>query len=259
MFKVLRVVVLLLVLMSVFGTYLMQQNINKNWSGARSIKIIPVYADDKDSTRDFVDSLDERDFEEIADYLEKSARPYRLNLSNALLITLEPPISEIPPALPSAKNGFISQVMWSLKLRWWAWQNQSSDYSDSQIRLFVMYQSPAQNVVLPHSTGLRNGLLGLINVRAERGDKRLHNVILTHELLHIFGATDKYDLQTGQPLFPQGYVKPKQNPRWPQPYAELMGRAIPMSRSRFEVAERLSQTRIGELTAREIGWLDQAE
>lgn len=256
MFKSLRILALLILLMSVYGTYLLQKNINKNWGGTRSVKIIPVYADDKQSTLSFVDSLKASDFQEIVTYLEKNAKAYGLDLTNALLIDLEPAINVVPPSLPKARDGYLSQIWWSLKLRWWAWRHQSDDHSDSQIRLFVMYQSPAKDVLLPHSTGLRNGLLGLINARAQSSDKRLHNVILAHELLHIYGASDKYDLATGKPLFPQGYVKPKQNPILPQRYAELMGRAIPITQTRFEVAERLSQTRISELTAREIGWLE---
>ena len=256
MFKSLRILALLIVLMSVLGTYLLQQNINKNWSGTRSIQIIPVYADDKQSTRDFIASIKADDFQEIISYLEQNASVYNLDLSNALLIDLQAPIDEVPPALPNTDDGYLSQIWWSLKLRWWAWRHESSNHSDTQIRLFVMYQSPAENIRLPHSTGLRNGLLGLINARAQRSDKRLHNVILTHELLHIYGATDKYDLVTGEPLFPQGYFKPEQQPVLPQRYAELMGRSIPISNTKFKVAGRLSQTRIGELTAREIGWLE---
>ena len=256
MFKSLRILALLIVLMSVLATYMLQRNINKNWSGARSIKIIPVYADDKPSTHDFVESIKVEDFQEIVSYLEKNASVYDLDLSNALLIDLEAPIDKLPPALPDPQSGYLSQVLWSLKLRWWAWQHEGDDYSDGQIRLFVMYQSPVENVRLPHSTGLRNGLLGLIHARALRKDKRLHNVILVHELLHIYGASDKYNLLTGEPLFPQGYFKPEQRPVLPQRYAELMGRSIPISQSEFKVAERLSQTRIGELTAREIGWLE---
>lgn len=255
MFKSLRVLALLLVLMSVFGTYLLQHNINKNWNGTRSIKIIPVYADDKPSTRRFVESIKADDFQEIISYLEQNARVYKLDLSHAFLIDLETPIDDLPPAVPGTSDGYLSQIWWSLKLRWWAWRHESSDHSDGQIRLFVMYQSPAENIRLPHSTGLRNGLLGLIHARAFPKDKRLHNVILTHELLHIYGASDKYNLATGEPLFPDGYFKPEQRPTLPQRYAELMGRSIPISQTEFKVAERLSQTRIGELTAREIGWL----
>jgi len=241
--------------MSVLGTYLMQKNINQNWSGARTVKIIPVFADEKLGTRKFVEALTRSDFENIPDYLENNAKRYGLNLSSSLLFDLEPPIDDIPPSLPKTSDGFLSQVAWSLKLRWWAWRNQTKDHSDDQIRLFVMYQSPDKGIVLPHSTGLRNGLIGLINVRATKKDKRLHNVILTHELMHIFGASDKYSLETGQPIFPQGYLDPQQNPLWPQSHAELMARSLPLSKTKFKVAERLRHTRIGDVTAREIGWL----
>ena len=75
-----------------------------------------------------------------------------------------------------------------------------------------------------------------------------------HELLHIFGASDKYDIASGQPFFPQGYASVKDGNSYPQSHAEIMARAIPLSNGKFEVATRLGQTVIGSTTASEIGW-----
>ena len=35
-----------------------------------------------------------------------------------------------------------------------------------------------------------------------------NNVIVAHEILHTFGATDKYDPATTQPRYPDGYAEP---------------------------------------------------
>ncbi|MFT6101509.1 MAG: hypothetical protein ACJAYF_004072 [Arenicella sp.] len=255
MFKILRIVILLFVLASVWGTYRMQQSIAEDWSGVVTIKVIPVIADDHLSTAKFVRSLRPKDFDEVSRYLIQSAKGYGLELSNVIQVDLEAPINSAPPSIPQAGSGRFDHIIWSLRLRWWAWNNQLSDHQDYHIRLFMLYQSPASGVSLSHSTGLRNGLIGLINARALRSNKRFHNVVLVHELLHIFGATDKYDIATGRPIYPQGYVLPNAKPYWPQPHAEIMGRARQISADSFEVAERLSQTRLTELTASEIGWL----
>jgi len=254
MFKILRVVVLLIVLFSVWGTYRMQQTVTKGWSEPVTIKVIPVIADNSLNTSKFVQSLTPKDFSEVSRYLNESAKNYGLDLSNLIQVQLEEPINSVPPTIPSAKEGNFTRIVWSLRLRWWAWQNELNDHQNYHIRLFMLYQSPPKGVKLPHSTGLRNGLIGLINARASNASKRFHNVVLTHELLHIFGASDKYDLITGIPLFPEGYVSPNATSRWPQKYAEIMGRAKPINRQEYDVAERLSHTRIGELTAKEIGW-----
>ncbi len=246
----------MLVLFSVWGTYLMQKSVAKDWSGLITIKVIPVFADRSLSTRRFVKSLKPDDFSEVSRYLTENAKAYGLDLSNVLDVRLEPPIESTPPLVPSQDASRLAKLVWSLQLRWWAWKNQTSEHQDYHVRLFMLYQSPQKGVRLAHSTGLRNGLIGLINARAFKENKRFHNVILVHELLHIFGATDKYDLTTGQPIFPQGYISPDARPRWPQRYAEIMGRARALSKEKFEVAVRLRQTRISELTAYEIGWTD---
>lgn len=256
MFKIIRVTVLLVILSSVIGTYYMQRDVAMDWRGSINIKVIPVLSDDLSSTEQFVNSLTEKNFKEVESYLIQNAKNHKRDIEYAITLTLENPIHSIPPTVPQAGSSFLTQSLWALKLKWWAWNNQPKGYRNTDIRLYMLYQSPDKNVKLSHSTGIRNGLIGLINARALTRNKRFHNVILTHELLHIVGATDKYDLSSGQPLFPQGYYQANAKPLWPQQYAEIMGRAIPLSDNEFEVAERLSRTRIGEITAREIGWIN---
>jgi len=102
--------------------------------------------------------------------------------------------------------------------------------------------------------GLQNGLIGLIQARADARYRNLHATTIVHELLHIFGASDKYDIASGRPMFPHGYANTKNGNRYPQSRAEIMARAIPLTNDQFEVATRLGQTVVGLTTAREIGW-----
>ena len=257
MFKFVRIAILLIVLASVWGTYNTQKNVTRDWQGVLSISIIPVIADDKAKTKSFVANIKPKRFDEIAKYLKTNARRFGRNLESSIDIRLEPTIDNAPPDRPAPNASVLSRMFWSLQLRWWAWNNQPKDNSDDRIRLYVLYQSPDRRTALPHSTGLQNGLIGLIYARAESADRRLHNVIITHELLHTFGASDKYDLRTGQPVFPQGYADPDRTPVVPQQFAEIMGRGIPVSSNQHVVATRLSKTRVGKLTASEIGWLDE--
>ena len=48
--------------------------------------------------------------------------------------------------------------------------------------------------------------------------------IVAHELCHPLGATDKYD---GVSVWPQGYVEPDREPRYPQRKAEIMALGKP--------------------------------
>ena len=83
-----------------------------------------------------------------------------------------------------------------------------------------------------------------------------NNMVMLHELLHTLGATDKYDLRTDQPLYPDGYAQPELQPRLPQKKAEIMAGRIPLSEHHAEMPERLADVVIGPKTAREIGWIN---
>lgn len=79
--------------------------------------------------------------------------------------------------------------------------------------------------------------------------------MVTHELLHTFGATDKYDLATGQPIYPLGYTQPEQQPLYPQRQAEIMGGYIALSATQNKMPDSLTQVGLNKATAIEVGWL----
>jgi hypothetical protein len=76
-----------------------------------------------------------------------------------------------------------------------------------------------------------------------------------YELLHTFGATDKYDLTTGLPQYPEGFAEPESTPRYPQQHAEIMAGRMPLTATEAVLPDGLEDERVGPLTAREIGWL----
>lgn len=81
-----------------------------------------------------------------------------------------------------------------------------------------------------------------------------NHVVIAHELLHLVGATDKYDLATGTPVYPEGYAEPPLAPLYPQSTAELMGGRIPLSPEASKMPKDLSECLLGPATAAEIGW-----
>jgi hypothetical protein len=80
-------------------------------------------------------------------------------------------------------------------------------------------------------------------------------VVIAHELLHVFGATDKYDPATNQPLVPQGLANPQARPLYPQRKAEIMGGRIALSPTEARMPSSLRASLVGPETAREIGWM----
>jgi len=253
-FKKIRIAILLIVFMSVLSTLLIQKNLTQNWQGTLDIRIIPVLADQAPQTKKFVSSLNTKKFRDIERFLVFEAKKYNLNLQNSFNIQLEKPINSIPPIVPDSNASRLNIILWSLKLKWWAWRNKPNNHNIAQVRLYILYQSPQNGFALPHSTGLQNGLIGLANARAAKEREPLHKVIIVHELLHIFGASDKYELGSGLPIYPDGYAYPERKPLYPQPKAEVMGRSIAISANKANIAKNLNQIIISDKTASEIGW-----
>ncbi len=162
-------------------------------------------------------------------------------------------VATLPPTPPAGGNA-LQAVLWSLQMRWWAWRNDAYKGPRPDVRLFVLFFDPQTHDRLPHSLGLQKGQIGLVNAFAGGGMGGSNNVVIAHEMLHTFGATDKYDPSTNQPRFPDGYADPAREPRLPQEYAEIMAGRIPVSGSQAEIPRSLGETLIGPATAAEINW-----
>lgn len=74
-------------------------------------------------------------------------------------------------------------------------------------------------------------------------------------MLNTLGATDKYDLASGEPVFPDGYADADKTPRYPQTLAEILGGRVPLSATHSELPDGLYEAQVGALTAPEINWV----
>jgi len=146
-------------------------------------------------------------------------------------------------------------IWWSLQFRYFALANSPSTSVKPDIRLYLLYHDPQTNPRLAHSTALNKGRIGRVNLFADKSYAKKNLVVLAHELLHTVKATDKYDLSTGLPSFPDGFAEPDKQPLLPQQFAELMGGRIPLTESTAEIPKSLRLTLIGQKTAQEIGWI----
>jgi hypothetical protein len=79
-------------------------------------------------------------------------------------------------------------------------------------------------------------------------------IVAAHELFHTVGATDHYG-EDGRALVPSGLADPGLVPLYPQHAVEVMARNRPVSATEEERPTALDELRVGETTAREIGWL----
>jgi hypothetical protein len=96
--------------------------------------------------------------------------------------------------------------------------------------------------------------MALAHLYAGANASGTNQVVLTHELLHTLGATDKYDRTTGAPLVPVGLGDPELSPLFPQTTAEIMAGRIAVSTADGVMPDSLGSVVVGPDTAREIGW-----
>jgi hypothetical protein len=252
MFKAVRISILLLILFFVSVSTWLTQARSTDWNDSLWVKIYPINADGSLETGRYVRDLVVDNFRSIEDFLARESGRFGRTLPRPVRMELGQEISEQPPAL-GENPGSLDIVLWSLKLRWWAADvTEAQDKPDPDVRIFVRYHSPRDEVVLENSVGLQKGMVGIVNAYASRRHSGANNVIIAHEFLHTLGATDKYDPATGIPEFPNGFAEPGLSPRFPQQFAEIMGGRIPLAEDDAVIPKSLRYVIIGDLTAEEI-------
>lgn len=254
MARAIRIVLLLLVLATVAQQAWLARTRAVAWHDPLRIALYPLNGDGSDVATRYIAALDQNTFAPIERYFVAECRRHGLRIHQPIRLTLAPSLAVLPPAPPQGGSA-LNVIGWSLRMRWWAWRNDSARAEKPQVRLYVQFFDPVQHPSLPHSTGLERGMIGLVNAFATGAMSGSNNVVITHELLHTLGATDKYDLSTNQPLYPDGYAEPQREPRLPQESAEIMAGRIPKSAGQADIPESLDATVIGPATAGEIGWL----
>lgn len=252
MFKAVRISILLFVLFFVAVSTWLTQARSTDWNNSLWVKVYPINGDNSAASAEYIEGLGVNDFEGIESFLEREAGRYANPISKPVRIELGQPISAQPPSLGGEPNAF-SVMLWSLKMRWWAGRiTDDQDRIEPDVRIFVRYHEPQENIVLENSVGLQKGMVGIVNGYASRRYRGTNHVIIAHEFLHTLGATDKYSPIDGQPLEPDGLAEPDREPLYPQRYAEIMGGRIALAANDAVVPKSLKYAVIGPLTAREI-------
>ncbi len=256
MFKFLRIAILLLILATVAQEAWLARARTVSWQIPLRVTIYPINGDGGAATADYLRALEPDAFKSIEQFFDDEARRHGRSIHHPVEITLAPAVTALPPQPPRG-GGALDNLLWSLDMRFWAWRHGAVTGPKPHVRLFVLFFDATTHASLPHSVGIRQGMIGRINAFATPAMAGSNAVVISHELLHTLGATDKYDLATGLPHFPDGYAEPDRSPRHPQSFAEIMGGRIPVANDRAEIPESLAQTLIGNATAAEIGWAAQ--
>jgi len=258
LFKFFRVTFLLLIFVALAFYTKTQKLKSRNWTTPLEVVIYPMNSENNPIVEDYITQLDSSLFKEIDIFFEQEAEHYQLIIQQPIKTTLGNTVHTFPPAAPTPPFSFIETAWWSIKFRYWAYNNTPDDKSNlHRVRVFVHYHETVENKRLDHSLGLDKGLLSVVHAFASKDQEQQNNIVIAHELLHTVGATDKYD-SNNQPVFPDGYAEPELQPLFPQSQAEIMTGKIPLSQLNSEMAESLRYCIIAPKTAKEINWLESA-
>jgi len=226
-----------------------------DWNEELWVVVYPVNGDNSPVSQAYIDTLSASTFDSVESFLAIEAKRYAKTIADPVTVHLAPQVNVLPP-LPPANGATLSVILWSLKLRYWAWRNDSFSGPQPDVQMFVAYYDPDTHPRLRHSLGLQKGMIGVVNAYAGRTMAQRNNVVIAHEFLHTLGASDKYDRSNNQPLYPIGYAEPDKTPLFPQQAAEIMAGRIPVSPSEAVMPASVAKLRIGTQTAREINWIN---
>jgi hypothetical protein len=247
-----RIALLLFVLFLVAADTYLTRYKAVSWNETLWVAIYPINPDNDPVVERYINHLTSQNFEQIESFFEDEAQRVHLPLTQPFKVLLAHPVNELPPAPPEDRS-VLNVAWWSLKLRWWAYSHDHTDFSP-HIKMFVIYHNFDNEQRLAHSLGMEKGMIGVVHAYAQRNMEGRNNLVIAHEMLHTVGATDKYDLQTYQPLLPDGYAEPDKTPLYPQRYAELMGGHIPLSETTSIMPRSLHSVLLGTKTLAEINW-----
>lgn len=254
MWKTIRVAVLLLVLVIVAGRTWLDRVDTRSWKSPLWVGIYPLNGDGSPSAQSYIADLSANDFASIATFCEREAHRFAVGLEEPVHIELYPQGRELPPQLDT-NAGPLGVMWWSLKMRWFAMHaTRVPGRTPSRIRIFVLYHDPSSLQIVPDSHGLQKGLMGVVHAFATRSMAGSNNIVIAHELMHTLGATDKYNLGTGEPLYPSGFAEPDRQPLYPQSSAEIMAGRRAVSATDSDMPSSLKDVVVGPVTADEIRW-----
>ena len=253
MFKAIRISILLLILTFVVLSTWLSAARSTDWNNTLYVKVYPINADGSELTSRYIDGLEVRTFEGIESFVARETERFGKSVSRPVRMELGEIISEQPPSLGGASNVF-DVMLWSLKMRWWVGSvTDDQDAIEPDVSIFVRYHQAEGVFVLENSVGMQKGMFGIVNAYTGRRHRGRNNVIIAHEFFHTLGATDKYEMGSGQPHNPDGLAEPDRSPLFPQRYAEIMGGRIALAENDAVIPQSLKFALVGPITAQEIG------
>lgn len=250
-----RLALLLLVLCFVALGAWLERARSRDWDDTLRITVYPIAQTTDPAVVAYARALQPADFADIETFFADEAADYDVQLEQPVRVRVSQAARTAPPALP-ADPSMLTIALWSLRTRWYAARVAWDDpLPTPDIQVFALYAPLARgSSPRPDSVGLSKGLIAVAQLYGHTTAAGSNQVVIAHEVLHTLGATDKYDLATGQPRVPDGLGEPGREPLYPQEFGEIMAGRIALGPRAATVPASLDQMLVGAQTAAEIGW-----
>src|SRR5262249_11268285 len=117
-----RIAVLLFILATVAQGAWLARSRTAAWNNTLRVVIYPVNADGSQASAQYISELHQAAFVPIETFFKEEGRNYAVQLSMPVEVSIAPAVSSRPPAAP-AGGGKPEALLWSLRLRYWAYWN----------------------------------------------------------------------------------------------------------------------------------------
>src|SRR5262245_4058705 len=152
MFKKMRVLVLLYVLLFVAAAQFLAARRSTDWDNTLWVDVYPINGDGLQTTQHFVDELDPEEFTGVEEFFAAEARRYGLTLSEPFRLNAMERYDGSLPVLPADASP-LATLWWSLEMRWIATKiSWSSRGPSPDIVVFAVFHDAADSAVLDRST-----------------------------------------------------------------------------------------------------------
>ncbi|MBL4845036.1 MAG: hypothetical protein JKY65_05895 [Planctomycetes bacterium] len=272
--KRIRVGILLLILLGAGLAYLriwLLENWTPDWDESQLVSVQILVPPNLDSDeQELLDELEAftlasegvASFTALDDWFLAEQQRYGVDRGGVspvvLSVAAARPMESDPIAPPLGDEPFLERYQKTNEFLDFYAKHRTESPATNTIYLIFYRRSTHPEFAKIHSVADRRSRSGFVFASLDENGLETAVINISHELLHLFGANDKYENKSCK--FPGGYAEPFRDPRHPQRFAEVMAQGIPNGPGQAETeVSSFGETRIGVQTATEIGWIDDAQ
>src|SRR6185503_9559656 len=142
MWRALRIAILLFILATVAQGAWLARSRTADWGNTLRVVVYPINGDASRVSAEYVSQLNDASYQPIAAFFREEGKRHGVRVAQPVSVAVAPPLGASPPAPPFGGSR-VEVILWSLRLRYWAYRNDTYKGPKADVRLFVSYFDPA--------------------------------------------------------------------------------------------------------------------